>query len=96
MADKFTASVHSIDSMETNISNVGRLNGYIGFLIILTSSLLSSEVFERPQVPYAVALIAPGIVIGPSCLDLIELTPSTVFLGSEGNPIKGIESRNLL
>lgn len=56
----------------------------IGFLVILASGLFFSEFFKRLHLPYVVALIIAGIVIGPLGLDIIELTPSILFLGSMG------------
>ena len=57
---------------------------YTGFVIILASGLFFSEFFKRLRLPYVVGLIAAGIVIGPLGLNLIELTPPIIFLGSIG------------
>ncbi len=54
------------------------------FFIILGSGLFFSEVFKRLHLPYVVALIVAGIVIGPLGLNLIQLTPPILFLGSIG------------
>jgi len=61
------------------------LSEYIVFLIILASGLFFSEIFKRLHLPYVVALIAAGILIGPLGLDIVELTPSMKFLGSLGS-----------
>ena len=60
------------------------MSEFTGFVIILASGLFFSEVFKRLHLPYVVALIIAGIVIGPLGLSLIELTPSIIFLGSVG------------
>jgi len=60
------------------------LSEFTGFVIILASGLFFSEVFKRLHLPYVVALIIAGIVIGPLGLSLIELTPAILFLGSIG------------
>ena len=60
------------------------MSEFTGFVIILASGLFFSEVFKRLHLPYVVALIIAGIVIGPLGLSLIELTPAILFLGSIG------------
>jgi Kef-type K+ transport system membrane component KefB len=60
------------------------LNEYVVFLIVLASGLIFSEIFKRLHLPYVVALITAGILIGPLGFDIVELTPSMEFLGSLG------------
>jgi Kef-type K+ transport system membrane component KefB len=60
------------------------LNDFIVFLIILASGVFFSEVFKRLHLPYVVSLLAAGIIVGPLGLDIIELTPAMLFLGSVG------------
>jgi len=60
------------------------LSDYLAFVIVLASGLFFSEVFKRFNLPYVVALIVAGIIIGPLGLDIIEMTPSILFLGSIG------------
>ena len=60
------------------------MSEYTGFVIILASGLFFSEFFKRLRLPYVVALIVAGIAIGPLGLNLIELTPPIIFLGSVG------------
>ena len=60
------------------------LSEYTGFVIILASGLFFSEFFKRLRLPYVVALIIAGIAIGPLGLNIIQLTPPIIFLGSVG------------
>ena len=60
------------------------MNDLLIFLIILLAGIFFSEVFKSLHLPYVLALIVAGIVIGPLGLNLIELTPTTIFLGSIG------------
>ncbi len=60
------------------------MSEYLAFFIILASGLFFSEIFKRLHLPYVVALIIAGIIIGPLGLDIIELTPPILFLGSIG------------
>jgi Kef-type K+ transport system membrane component KefB len=57
---------------------------YTGFVIILASGLFFSEIFKRLHLPYVVALIVAGIIIGPLGFNLIQLNPAIIFLGSVG------------
>jgi Kef-type K+ transport system membrane component KefB len=54
------------------------------FFIILLSGLVFSEFFKRLHLPYVVALVVAGIIIGPSVLDLVNLSPPLEFMGSIG------------
>ena len=54
------------------------------FLLILVAGLFFSELFRKLHLPYVLALIFAGIVIGPVGLNLVELTPSILLLGSLG------------
>ena len=54
------------------------------FLLILVTGLFFSELFRKLHLPYVLALIFAGIVIGPVGLNLVELTPSILLLGSLG------------
>lgn len=60
------------------------LNEFVTFLIILAAGLFFSEVFKRLHIPYVVALLLAGIVVGPLGLNVVELTPQILFLGSIG------------
>lgn len=48
------------------------------------AGIFFSELFKTLHLPYVLALIVAGIVIGPIGLDLVELTPPIVLLGSIG------------
>jgi Kef-type K+ transport system membrane component KefB len=50
----------------------------------LIAGIFFSELFKKLHLPYVLALIVAGIVIGPVGLNLVELTPSTLLLGSLG------------
>lgn len=60
------------------------MNEFVVFLVILLAGIFFSELFKRLHLPYVLALIVAGIVIGPLGLNLVELTPSMLFLGSIG------------
>jgi Kef-type K+ transport system membrane component KefB len=60
------------------------LGDFALFFIILISGLVFSEFFKRLHLPYVVALVVAGIIIGPSVLGLVELTPPLEFMGSIG------------
>ena len=60
------------------------MNDLLIFLIILLAGIFFSQVFKRLHLPYVLALIVAGIVIGPLGLNLISLTPTMLFLGSIG------------
>jgi len=57
------------------------MNEFVVFLVILLAGIFFSELFKRLHLPYVLALIVAGIVIGPLGLNLVELTPSMLFLG---------------
>lgn len=60
------------------------MNDFVVFLVILLAGIFFSELFKRLHLPYVLALIVAGIVVGPLGLNLVELTPSMLFLGSIG------------
>jgi Kef-type K+ transport system membrane component KefB len=60
------------------------LSEFVDFVLILASGLFFSELFKRLHLPYVVALIVAGIIIGPSVLDVVALTPTIEFMGSIG------------
>ncbi|MDG6223102.1 MAG: cation:proton antiporter [Candidatus Bathyarchaeota archaeon] len=60
------------------------MNDLLIFLIFLLAGIFFSELFKTLHLPYVLALIVAGIVIGPIGLDLVELTPPIVLLGSIG------------
>jgi Kef-type K+ transport system membrane component KefB len=60
------------------------MNETISFLIVLAAGLFLSEVFRRLQLPYVVALIIAGIIIGPNGFQFFETNETIDFLGSIG------------
>jgi Kef-type K+ transport system membrane component KefB len=66
------------------LSSILVLDDFAIFFIILTSGLVFSEFFKRLHLPYVVALVVAGIVIGPSVLGIVELSPPLEFMGSIG------------
>jgi len=60
------------------------LNDLLVFLVVLLAGIFFSELFKKLHLPYVLALLVAGVVIGPLGLDLIELTPAVLFLGSLG------------
>ncbi len=59
-------------------------NEFLIFFLILAMGLFFSELFERLRLPYVVALILAGVLIGPLGLDVFELTPTILFFGAIG------------
>ncbi len=60
------------------------LGDFAIFFIILISGLVFSEFFKRLHLPYVVALVVAGIIIGPSVLGIVALSPPLEFMGSIG------------
>jgi len=60
------------------------LNDLALFFIVLISALVFSEFFKRLHLPYVVALVIGGIIIGPSVLGLVTLSAPLEFMGSIG------------
>jgi len=56
----------------------------LSFLILITAGLFLSELLRRFHLPYVVALILVGIIIGPYGIDLFEASPVIEFLGTIG------------
>lgn len=59
------------------------MNALIPFLILIAAGLFFSEIFKKLDLPYVIALIAAGILIGP-VLNLIVVDETIAFLGSIG------------
>ena len=53
------------------------------FFILLSAGVLSSEIFRRFNLPYVLALLFAGIIIGP-IFGLIEVDPTISLIGSIG------------
>jgi Kef-type K+ transport system membrane component KefB len=58
--------------------------GFLPFFIILITSVLSSAILKKFHLPWVIALIGGGIVIGPYGLDLLEPSPVLDFLSETG------------
>ncbi|MFP3949505.1 MAG: cation:proton antiporter [Candidatus Micrarchaeia archaeon] len=56
----------------------------LSFLIVISAGLFLSEFLKKFHMPYVVALILAGIIIGPFALDLIIIDETIDFLGSIG------------
>ncbi|MBD3389750.1 hypothetical protein GF415_02225 [Candidatus Micrarchaeota archaeon] len=56
----------------------------LSFLIVISAGLFLSEFLKKFHMPYVVALIITGIIIGPFALDLIVIDETIDFLGSIG------------
>ena len=56
----------------------------ISFLVLMLAGLFLSDVFRRLNLPYVIALILAGIIIGPYGLDVLEVNGPMEFLGSIG------------
>ena len=56
----------------------------MSFLIVITAGLILSEVFKKFHLPYVVALIIAGILIGPYGLNIISGNGTMEFLAGIG------------
>ncbi len=67
------------------------------FFIILLVAVVFSQLFSRMKVPWVVALIAGGIIIGPSGFGIFKTDPTIDFLATIGLVLlmfmAGVESR---
>ena len=57
------------------------MTSLVPFFIILVAGLIFSEMFNRLHLPYVVALIIAGIIIGPSGFGLVEINETWDLLG---------------
>ncbi len=57
---------------------------FISFFIILFAGLFLSGIFNRLHLPWVVALIVAGIIVGPSGTNLITITEPIRFIGEIG------------
>lgn len=56
----------------------------LSFLILISAGLFLSELFKKFHLPYVVALILTGIIIGPFALNILVVDETIDFLGSIG------------
>ncbi len=59
------------------------MSALIPFLILIAAGLFFSEIFKKLHLPYVIALITAGIIIGP-VLNLIVVDETIALLGSIG------------
>jgi len=57
---------------------------FLAFFIILLAGVFFSALFNRLHLPFVIALIVGGIIIGPHFLGVLEITESIDFLGQIG------------
>lgn len=60
------------------------MENFVPFFIILVAGVLFSTVFNRIHVPWVIALIISGIVVGPNVLGVIEINDTFAFLSQAG------------
>ena len=56
----------------------------LSFLILISAGLFLSELFKKFHLPYVIALILTGIIIGPFALNILVVDETIDFLGSIG------------
>ncbi|MDP3880737.1 MAG: cation:proton antiporter [bacterium] len=56
----------------------------LSFFIVLLAGLIFSELFNRFHLPWVLALILAGVVIGPYAADIITIDPTLEFIGQIG------------
>lgn len=57
---------------------------FLPFFLVLFAGVFFSTVFRRMHLPYVVALIVGGILIGPHVLGILELNETVTFIGDIG------------
>ena len=57
---------------------------FLPFFLLLLASVLFALAFRQFHLPWVLALITAGIVIGPYGLEIVEVTPSVSFLSQIG------------
>lgn len=57
---------------------------FLPFFLVLLASVIFSAAFRRFHLPWVLALIVAGIVIGPHGFELAEVTPTLAFIGQTG------------
>lgn len=60
------------------------MDQFLPFFIILISGILFSAVFRRFHLPWAIALVTAGIILGPHGFKVIELNSTLEFMGQLG------------
>lgn len=57
---------------------------FLPFFLVLLASILFSAVFRRFHLPWVLALIVAGVVVGPFGLELVGVNPTISFIGEIG------------
>src|SRR6056297_1743740 len=57
---------------------------FFPFFLIIFAGVFFSMIFRRIHVPWIVALILGGILIGPFGLGILSITPTIEFIGQIG------------
>ena len=57
---------------------------FFSFFIILLAAVFFSALFNRLHLPFVIALIIGGVIIGPHGLALFEMNQTLDFLGEIG------------
>jgi Kef-type K+ transport system membrane component KefB len=60
------------------------MHEFYPFFLVIFAGVFFSMVFRRMHVPWVVALIIGGIIIGPHFLNVINVTPTVEFVGQMG------------
>ncbi|MEX1026590.1 MAG: cation:proton antiporter [Candidatus Paceibacterota bacterium] len=60
------------------------MDQFLPFFLILLAGVFFSEVFRRFNLPWVIALLLAGIVIGPHAVGIIDLDETLNFLGQIG------------
>lgn len=57
---------------------------FLPFFLILLATVLFAAAFRRFHLPWVLALITAGVVVGPHGLEVVEVTPTLSFLSKIG------------
>lgn len=57
---------------------------FLPFFLVLLTGILFSVAFRKFHLPWVLALIASGILLGPHGFSWVEITPSIAFIGQIG------------
>jgi Kef-type K+ transport system membrane component KefB len=60
------------------------MDDFFPFFLIVFAGVFFSAIFKRIHVPWVVALLTGGVLIGPHVLNLITITPTAEFIGQVG------------
>lgn len=60
------------------------MEGLLPFFLILFASVVFGTIFEKIHLPWVVALMVAGVVLGPHGFDVVQVTPTLSFLGELG------------